>query len=125
MDERNNPTPESYYEIDREGRIVGLLRVDMAAIAANAAAGKDLWPGEPDAVTQYHLNGKLVARPENTAWFDGHVLRDVPVPSYVWFRGERYECLDGVVEFDIDQDEGETDLIRIQSFPYMDKDIHL
>jgi len=120
-DYEKNPTPEDYIEVDNEGRIIGTMRVDLESLVLNVGLGKNLYPGKADPAVHYFSAGQIINRPENPARVEGSAVVDIPNPSYVWFRGDRYLCTDEFAEFHIDRDGGVQEQVTIESFPYLNK----
>lgn len=119
-----------FIEVNQAGQIISVWSTSEEAAAGVIDAGKlpighylVAMDGDPD--TQYYQAGRVIDRPLNTARISGNKVVDIPLQSFVFFRGDRYLCNDGFVEFDIDQEDGEQDRVLIKSFPHQDIELFI
>lgn len=112
-----------YLEYDDQGKIVATMNTAHVTAAALRDQGRLILMGQADPAESMVVDNEIVARPENPSRIESGRVVAIPPASFVWFKGERYPCDDGVLE--IDTDEPGPLRLLIQSFPEKDKVIEI
>lgn len=78
--------------------------------------GSDIVLGKFDGKDSYIVAGQVMPRPENTAFLDGTVIKNLPVPSTLKINGKSYPCADTRVDLEFTYPG--VYVIEIDSFPH-------
>lgn len=81
-----------------------------------ALQGPHLIFGNYDSEGYYVVAGQVMPRPENTAFLDGTVIKNLPVPSTLKINGKSYPCADTRVDLEFTYPG--VYVIEIDSFPH-------
>lgn len=111
---------KSYICYDETGKVIAKCDISEATRAFMVQSGRLLIESGADPSTVYVKDGAVEQRPECPAALNGMTINAVPVPAKILIGTTLYDCDEDHV--DLSFDESGTHLVRVISWPYLDKE---
>lgn len=100
---------------DATGRILFKGEVPRSMLELQ---GENVLEGDADVALDWIQDGKVVARPENTATLDGMTLKNLPSPCTVTVEGVGHACTDATCDLSFSQ--AGTYTVKVVAWPALD-----